>query len=623
MFRRARLGCLVLALATAWVVPLGGSAQAPATAAAAEPAQAAPAAHGLAMHGDLKYPADFKHFGYVNPDAPKGGTLRRQWTGTFDSFNPFVLKGNPEIWGEFFMYDTLLTAAADEPFSQYGLLAETVQTPEDRSWVVFTLRKEARWHDGKPVTADDVLWSFQTLVKDGQPLYRLYYGSVAKVEKVGEHSVRFTFKPGDNRELPLILGQLPVLPKHYWAGKDFAAGTLEPPLSSGPYKIGRFEAGRFVDYERVPDYWGKDLPVNRGRFNFDRVRFDYFRDDKVALEAFKAGDIDLRRESSAKNWATEYEMPERKDGRLRVELFPNDRPSGMQGFAFNTRRELFKDARVRRALGYAFDFEWSNQTLFYGQYKRTRSYFDNSELAATGLPGGAELALLEPHRAKLPPEVFTQEYQPPRTDGEGGLRANLRKASELLREAGFTVQDKQLRRGPGGPALEFEILLDSQSFERIALPLVQNLERIGVKATVRTVDEAQFQQRTESFDFDVTLLNVAQSNSPGNEQREFWGSAAAAQQGSRNLAGIADPVVDDLIEKVIAARDRASLIAATRALDRALQWGHYLIPHYHLAGDRVAFWNKLAYPEVMPAAGVELFLTWWQAREAPAQTAQR
>lgn len=578
-------------------------------------------AHGLAMHGDLKYPVDFTHFDYVEPEAPKGGELRRAAIGTFDTFNAFIIKGNPAAdLGR--IYDTLMTNSADEPFSQYGLLAETVETPADRSWVAFSLRREARWHDGRPVTADDVVWSFHTLLSEGSPFYRFYYGNVDQVQKTGPRTVKFTFKPGTNRELPLILGQLPVLPKHYWAGRAFDQTTLEPPLGSGPYRIDRFEAGRFITYRRLEDYWGKELPANTGRHNFDVVRFDYYRDATVAIEAFKGGEFDFRLENSSKEWATAYEIPEVVQGWIVKELVPHERTAGMQGFVFNLRRNLFQDPRVRRALTYAFDFEWSNKALFYGQYTRTRSYFDNSELAATGRPGPEELAVLEPYRGRVPEEVLTREYQPPATDGSGNIRAHLKRAVELLEQAGWGVRDGKMTHLETGRRLDFEILLVSPQFERIALPFAKNLGRIGVTARVRTVDTSQYRRRLDEFDFDTVVAVFGQSLSPGNEQRDFWGSEAAARPGGRNLIGVRSPVLDELIEHLIAAPNRESLVTRTRALDRVLQWGHYIVPHWHIDADRLVYWNKFGRPEATPLLGVRID-AWWVDEAKASRLEQR
>lgn len=577
---------------------------------AAETASAI-ARHGIAMHGDLKYPADFRHFAYADPNARKGGRIKHAAIGTFDSFNPFIIKGNPAA-GIGQIYDTLLTTAADEPFSEYGLLAESVEAPADRSWVSFRLRPEARWHDGRPVSADDVIWTFETLREKGHPFFRAYYAAVERAEKLDERTVRFRFAPGENRELPLILGQLAVLPKHWWEGRDFGATLLEAPLGSGPYRIEGFEPGRRVRYHRVPDYWGRELAVNVGRHNFDEIEYDYYRDGTVALEAFKAGEYDFRLENSSKSWATAYDFPAVKEGLVRREEIPHDRPAGMQAFAFNTRRPIFQDARVRRALGEVFDFEWSNQKLFYGQYTRTRSFFDNSELAATGLPQGEELALLTRYRDQLPPELFTTEYQPPRTDGSGNLRPNLKRAIDLLREAGWTVdaKTKKLTQVGSGRVMRFEILLVDPEFERIVLPFKKNLERLGIDAEVRVVDTAQYRRRLDDFDFDVTIASWPQSLSPGNEQREFWGSAFADKPGSRNLLGIRSPIVDALVEAVISAPDRASLVQRVHALDRVLQWGHWVIPQWHIPYDRVAAWDRFGRPAVTPPQGVQLD-TWW------------
>ena len=573
-------------------------------------------AHGLAMHGDLKYSPDFKNFEYVNPDAEKGGTIRLSAIGGFDSLNPFIVKGNA-AGGAAFIYDTLMTSSADEAFSVYGQLAKTVRTPKDRSWVEFTLRDEARWHDDKEITADDVIFSYETLVSKGAPFYRFYYGSVERAVKVGPKTVRFDFKPGKNRELPLILGQLTVLPKHYWATREFDSTTLEPPLGSGPYKIKRVEANRTIVLERVPDYWGKDVSVNKGINNFETLEFEYYRDAQVAIEAFTGGRFDFRRENSSKAWATSYKVPAVDKGHIKLERFDHNRPAGMQGFAYNIRRDLFKDPAVREALAYAFDFNWSNKNLFYGQYAHSRSYFDNSELAATGLPSDAELTLLEPLRSSIPPEVFTKEYNPPETDGSGNIRGNLRTASKLLRDAGWAIKDGVRVNEKTGVKLEFEILLSSPIFERIVLPFSKNLEKLGVKTRARTVESAQYRRRLDTFDYDVVVGNWGQSMSPGNEQRDFWGSASVDQQGSRNIVGINDPAVDKLIEKLIAAPDRKALVTAARALDRVLQWNHFVIPHFHAGYDRIAYWDKFGKSDVTPASGTQ-FLSWWVDKEKAA-----
>jgi len=566
-------------------------------------------AHGLAMHGDLKYGPQSKHFDYVNPDAPKGGSVRLGASGTFDTFNSFIIKGNAAT-GLGLLYDNLMHGSADEAFTQYGQLAESVEVPKDRSWVAYTLRKEAKWHDGKPVTVEDVIWTFNTLMEKGTPFYRFYYGSVAEVIKTGERSVRFNFKPGENRELPLIVGQLTILPKHYWQGRDFTKTTLEPPIGSGPYKIEKFEPGRTITYKRVENWWGENLPINKGQYNFDQIRYDYYRDSTIALEAFKAGEFDYRAENSSKAWATAYNIPNVEQGLIKKEEISHNRSSGMQAFVFNTRRDVFKDREVRKALAYAFDFEWSNKNLFYGQYSRTRSYFDNSELAATGLPDKDELAILEPYRGRIPDEVFTTEYDPPSNDGSGKIRKNLRVATKVLKSAGWVIKDGRRVNEKTGQVLEFEVLLNSPLFERVVLPFAKNLEKLGVKVKVRTVESSQYQRRIDTHDYDVIVGGAGQSLSPGNEQRSFWGSVAADTEGGRNTIGIKDPVIDELIEKIIAASDRKTLIASVRALDRVLQWGHYLIPHFHSKFDRIAYWNKFGRPKVTPIQGNQ-FLAWW------------
>lgn len=567
--------------------------------------------HGLAMHGDLKYPAGFKHFDYVNPNAPKGGEARRSAIGGFDSFNGFIIRGRSAA-GLGLIYDSLMVSSADEPFSMYGLVAESLEMPDDRSWIVFHLNPKARWHDDKPISAEDVIWTFNTLVKDGAPFYRFYYGNVAKVEKVGQHSVKFTFKPGQNRELPLILGQMPVLPKHYWGSRDFTKTTLEPPLGSGPYRVKSFDANRSITLERVKDYWGENHPTRVGEYNFDTIRFEYYRDTTVSLEAFKAGQYDYRPESSSKAWATAYDIPAVRDGMLIKETFKHKRSTGMQAFVFNLRRSLFKDVRVRQALGYAFDFEWSNKTLFYGQYARTDSYFENSDLASTGLPKGNELALLEEYRDQLPAEVFTKVYVNPESDGSGNIRASLRTANKILRDAGWRIDKKtrKLTHQKTGQVFKFEIILVSPLFERVVLPFKKNLSRLGIDVSVRTVDSAQYQKRVQDFDYDMIVGGWGQSQSPGNEQRGFFGSNAADRPGSRNTTGLKDPVVDALVEKLIAAPDRKSLVTLTRALDRVLLWKYIVIPHWHIPYDRVVYWDMFGQPKVIPDSGVQFF-TWW------------
>jgi microcin C transport system substrate-binding protein len=565
--------------------------------------------HGLSLFGTLKYGPDFTHFDYTDPQAPKGGTLGLPAIGTFDTLNPFVIKGVP-AQGLSQIFDNLTAASEDEPGSRYGLVAEGIALAPDRLSVLYTLRKTARFHDGTPIAPADVVWSFKTLLAQGLPMYSSFYRDVTKLEAEGERGVRFHFKSASNRELPQILGEMPVLSKAYWSGRDFAKTTLDPPLGSGPYEITKLDPGRSITYHRVADYWGKDLPVNKGRYNIDTIRYDYYRDATVSLEAFKAGQYDLRVENSSKDWATAYDCPALRAGLIKKVMIPNRLPTGMQGFGFNLRRPIFQDPRVREALAYAFDFEWSNKNLFYGAYQRTRSYFDNSELAATGLPTGEELKILEQLRGKIPDAVFTKEYAPPRYDGSGDIRAGLLEALKLLEAAGWTFKGRQLVDAKTGQPFAFEILLDNPQFERIVLPVVENLKRLGITARVRTIDTAQYERRMETFDFDMTVVLFPQSLSPGNEQREFWGSRAADQPGSRNVLGIKSAAIDALIEELVAAPDRASLVARTRALDRVLQYGYYVIPNYHLAAFRVAYWGKFGRPAISPIYALGLD-TWW------------
>ncbi len=564
--------------------------------------------HGLTLVGKLGYPPDFPHRSYVNPDAPKGGTVKLHQIGSFDSFNPYIVKGESVSLG--FVVETLMTSPLDEISAEYGLIAETVEVPDDLSYAIYNLRPEARFHDGKPVTADDVIFSLDILRKRGQPSYRFYYRNISKVERLGRHRVKFHFSGPPNRELPQIVGQIPVLPRHYWEGRAFEQTTLEPPLGSGPYRIVRFEAGRFVEFERIRDYWGAHLPINRGMHNFDRIRIDYYRDQTVALEAFKANEYDYRSENSSKDWATGYAFPAVGAGLVRKEEVPHARPTGMQAFAFNLRRAKFRDIRVREAIGLAFDFNWSNKNLFYGQYNRTKSFFSNSELAASGPMTPAEKALLEPFRGRIPEAAFTRQFTPPATDGSGNIRRNLRRAIGLLKEAGWAIRDNRLIDPRTGDAMEIEFLLVSPAFERIVAPFVRNLRRLGIASRIRVVDSSQYINRLRAFDFDMVVTGWGQSESPGNEQRGFWSSEAAGREGSRNLVGIRNPVVDALIEKLIAAPDRANLVAATRALDRVLLWNHYVVPHWHIRFDRVAYWDKFGKPAKSPKYGND-FLSWW------------
>ena len=572
----------------------------------------------IAMHGAPKYAKDFTHLDYVNPDAPKGGTLRIAATGTFNSLNPFILKGDPaagmSFLGQSHVYDSLMEQSYDEPFSMYGLLAETIEyDTSDKSWVAFNLNPAAKWADGKPVTADDVVWSFNTFIEKGTPFFKAYYGDVTKVEATTPARVKFTFKDDKNAELPLVLSQLAILPKHFWDGKDFGSGSLDHPMGSGPYAVKSLNAGSSITYERRADYWAKDLPINKGKFNFDRIKYDYYKDDNIALEGFFSDEYDFRIENTAKSWATAYDAPPVQDGRITKEEIKHKRPQGMQAFIFNIRKPIFQDKNVRLALNYAFDFEWSNKKFAFGTYKRTDSFFENSDLSsAEGAPSGRVLEILEEYRGKIPDDVFTTRYAPPKTDGRGNPRRNLRKAMKLLDEAGYKIAEDGIRvHDKTGERLSFEIIDPNPVFKRWVLPFVGNLKKIGVETNFRVLDPAQYQNRMDSFDFDMAIKTFGQSSSPGNEQRDFWASEKADIKGSRNYIGIKDPVIDDIIEKLITASNREELVSYTRALDRVLLSGHYLIPQWHIDYWRIAYWNKLDHPKTLSDLTPAIADTWW------------
>ncbi len=565
--------------------------------------------YGLTLGDKLRYPPGFKHFDYVNPDAPKGGTVKMYSIGGFDSFNPFIIRGNPPA-GVQLLFETLMASSEDDALGEYGLIAESVEVPDDLSYVVYNLRPEAKFSDGTPITADDVIWSLDTLKKEGAPQYRFYYKNIEKAVKLGPHKVKFIFSGPRNRELPQITGELPVLDKAYWTKKGFDKTTLDPPVSSGPYKIAAFEPNRYLIYKRDPDYWGKDLPVRRGLYNFDQIRYDFYRDETVALEAFKAGLYDYRFENASKTWATGYDFPALRQGAVIKEEVPNSLPTGMQGFAFNLRREKFQNVALREAMDLAFDFEWSNKHLFYGQYVRTESYFSNTELAAKGLPSPDELKLLEPLRGKIPDELFTEPYKEPVTDGSGVPRANLRKAAVLLQKAGYTVQKGRLIDPKSHQPVTVDFLLAEPAFERVITPYLQNLKRLGIEGRIRTIDPAAYQNRVRDFDFDMIVQTFPQSLSPGNEQRDYWTSPAADRPGSGNIIGIKNAAVNRLVDELIGAPDRASLVTATHALDRVLLWNHYLVPNWHITSFREAYWNRFGIPKERPAYGTGFF-SWW------------
>jgi microcin C transport system substrate-binding protein len=587
--------------------------------------------HGLSLFGDVKYPLDFKRFDYVNPDAPKGGVARQILIGTFDNFNIAVagVKGSIAVAAEL-IYESLMMPSLDEVSTEYGSLAEIVSHPEDFSWVIYRLRAQAKWHDGKPVTPDDVVFSLDSF-KKYHPQYSAYYRHVVKAEKVGERDIKFTFDAPGNRELPQIVGQLTVLPKHWWQGtdsegrkRDISATTLEKPLGCSAYRIKEFVPGRSISLERVKDYWGRDLNVNVGRNNFDELRYEYFRDSTVALEAFKGDQVDWRVENSAKNWATAYDFPAVTEKRVLLEEFPNRSSGIMQAFALNIRRDKFRDPRVRRALNFAFDFEEMNKQIFFNQYKRVSSYFDGTELASSGLPEGRELEILETVRANVPSEVFTTAYTNPVGGSPEAVRDNLREALRLFKEAGYEVRDRKLVDAKTGTQFALELLDEDPSFERVMLFYKPSLERLGIAVSVRTIDPTQYENRLRTWDFDVVVSSWPESLSPGNEQREYWGSQAAGMAGSRNIIGIKNPAIDKLIERVIFTKDREDLVAATKALDRVLLWNHYVVPQWNYPKVRTARWDRFGRPSELPKYGISGFpAIWWFDADKAARIGNR
>ena len=573
--------------------------------------------HALSLIGAPKYPADFTHFDYVNPDAPKGGVVRMSEIGSFDSLNPVLYKGEA-AGGLGLVFESLMGDSLDEPSTSYGLIAEWASYPADYSSVTFHLHKEAHWHDGTPITPDDVIYSLE-VNKTANPRMGLYYKNVSRAEATGDNEVTLYFDVKNNRELPMIMGQLTVLPKHYWTGND-ASGTprdpmkttLEPPLGSGPYRIKEVKPGRSISYERVADYWGKDLPLNKGQWNYDEVLFDYYRDETVAFESFKAGNLDYWQEASAKNWATAYDFAAVRNGFIKRQEVAIKRTQPMQCFVLNLRRPQFEDRRVRQAFNLAFDFEWANKNLFYGQYARVDSYFQNSELAAPASPPqGRELEILNEVKDGVPPEVFTDIHANPVNNTPDDMRSNLRKAVELLKAAGWEIKDGALANTKTGQQMKVEFLLVSPLFERIVQPYLRNLEKLGIKGTIRMVDSAQYAQRLNVFDYDVVVANFAQSDSPGNEQRDFWGSEAAGREGSQNQIGVKDPAIDKLIDHVIFAKDRAELVAATHALDRVLQWNELVVPQWFSPNVRIAYWDRYGQPKVLPGLTPGFLQVWW------------
>jgi microcin C transport system substrate-binding protein len=623
--RRSLIRATAATLATPALGSFGLGALGAAVATGHAAAQAPVWRHGLSLFGQTKYSQGFKHFDYVNPAAPQGGTVRQSAFGTFDNFNIVVagVKGNMAMGSEL-STETLMTSALDEVSTEYGLLAEAVAYPDDYASVTYRIRANARWHDGKPVTVDDVIFSFETF-KANSPFYGAYYRHVTKVAKTGEREVTFTFDGPGNRELPQIVGQLPVLPKHWWEGTDASgkkrnvtATTLEPTLGSGPYKVKEFAPGRNIVYEKSAGYWGKDLNVNIGTQNFAEVRYEYFRDGTVALEAFKGDQVDWRTENSAKNWATAYDFPALREKKVVREEFPIRNVGVMQAFAFNIRRDKFKDPRVRRAFNFAFDFDEMNKQLFYGQYKRIASYFEGTELASSGLPQGKELEILNTVKDQVPAEIFTTAYTNPIGGSQQALRNNLRAALKLFSDAGYQIKNTKLVNAKTGEPFIVELLVQDPSFERIMLFYKPSLERIGMTVTVRTVDVSQYENRLRQWDYDIITASWGESLSPGNEQRGFWGSKAADVPGSRNLVGIKNPAIDKLIERVIFTKDRDDLVAATKALDRVLLWNHYVVPQWTYGKVRSARWDRFGQPATLPKYGMSGFPTVWWWDEAKA-----
>lgn len=568
--------------------------------------------HGIAMHGEPAYAADYTHFTYANPDAPKGGSLTLSVVGTFDSTNPLIIKGVPAAGVRAHVYESLMARALDEPFSLYGLIAETIDTPEDRSWVAFTLRPEARFSDGKPITVDDVIFSLETLREHGRPNHRTYYSKVTKIERPDERTVKFVLGPELDREMPLILGLMPILPKHILSGRDFEKTTLEAPVGSGPYVIAEVDPGARIIYKRNPDYWAARLAPNVGRHNFDQIRYDYFRDGNTAFEAFKKGLVDMRSEGDPTRWATGYDFPAKEDGRVVLEEFKTGLPSGMSAFVMNSRREIFADKRVRAALIQMFDFEWANKSLFHGLYTRTQSYYDNSELSSHGRPADeAERALLAKFPDVVTPEIMDGTYALPKTEGTGRNRSNRRIATRLLKEAGYEIRNGVLVNGKSGQPFTFEFIATSREQERLALHFARTLKKLGIQMDVRQVDSAQMQRRRETYDFDMINYNWFASLSPGNEQTFYWGTAGRDRQGTRNYMGADEPAIDAMITALLAARDRPEFRSAVRALDRVLLSGKYVVPLFHSPARWAARWSYLKHPKEVSLYGQQLD-TWWR-----------
>ncbi len=565
----------------------------------------------LTLSGEPKYKNGFEHFIYVNPKAKKGGMLKISTVGTFDSFNPFILKGSSAA-GINMIYDTLMADSLNEPFVSYAFIAQYVEVSPKNDWVKFYINKKAKFHDGKKITAHDVKFSFDTLINKASPRYKRYYFDVKEAIVLDKYTIRFDFKRNDNKELAFILGQIPILPKHFWKDKDFLDSDSIVPLGSGPYKVDTYKFGKYISYKRVKNYWAKNLNVNIGQNNFGKIKYDYYKDRTVTLEAFKAGEFDYRMENIAKNWATLYKGSRFDSGEIIKTEIAHEQPSGMQGFVFNLRNPLFKDREVRKALNLAFDFEWTNKKLFYNQYKRLNSYFANCELSARGMPSKDELELLEPFKNELPKEVFGKAFKNNTTNGSGNIRKQLRGALKILKKAGWKFKNKVLVKD--GRKFEFEILLASNSMEKVLNAFIKNLKKIGIIAKIRVMDQVAYANKLKNFDYDMIVSNFWVSLSPGNEQRNYWGSRAANIKGSRNYIGIKSKAVDALIDHIVSAHNRAELITAVRALDRVLTHNYYVIPNWYMSAYRLAYWNKFEQPKIAPKYGLGLF-TWWFKEE--------
>lgn len=593
-------------------------------------ANAGQKSHGLSAFGELKYGPDFKHFDYVNPNAPKGGSLSMIGTRgltTFNSFNAFILKGDA-AQGLEYLFDSLMVRAFDEPDAIYGLVAHAVELADDRKSATFMLRKKARFSDGTPITATDVVMSFDTLKTKGHPSYALRLRDIVKAEAIDDLTVRYHFKGNQLRDLPRIVATLPILSAQYYQDRNFSKTTFDAPLGSGPYKIKSYDQGRQVTYERRKDYWAKDLPVNVGQYNFDELRYEYFRDQTAEFQSLTAHGFDLREEFISRDWATAYNIPQFKSGRMIREVRPDKSPSGAQGFFLNLRRDKFADRRVRKAIGLAFDFEWTNKNLFYGTYQRTESFFENSDMKAHGKPSKEELALLEPYRSTVPSEVFGLPFSPPKTNGSGKDRKTLRRAQRLLHQAGWTVsRDKKRRRAvlhnKKGEEFTIEFLTFSSAFERIIAPYIRNLQTLGIRANIRQVDSSQYERRLKDFDFDITTRRYVLGLTPGVAMRNYWSSQSASTSGSFNLSGIKSPAVDGLIEKVIAAKSRKELVIAANALDRVLRAGHYWVPQWYYPFHRMAYWDKFGKPAIKPPYDRAVINTWWVDKEKEAKLGEK